>query len=135
MQHVLAHAASSSISPCSDAVHRDQLLLLLPQLNPSMSPQHFDQLMDQMFAGFKVGGDMGIMTCIQVLVLHVFVAAALKVEFILTTMMMVVVMVTIMALLLLLMMMMAMLLLTAIMTIIITSKPEHDHALNEIYRC
>jgi hypothetical protein len=47
-------------------VHRDELLQLLPQLNPSMTIQHFNQLMDQMFAGFKAGGDMGIMTSSQV---------------------------------------------------------------------
>ncbi len=41
----------------------------MPQLNPSMSVAHFNQLMDQMFAGFKVGGDMGIMTSTQVMLL------------------------------------------------------------------
>jgi hypothetical protein len=47
-------------------VHRDDLLQLLPQLNPSMTAQHFNQLMDQMFSGFKAGGDMGLMNCTQV---------------------------------------------------------------------
>ena len=50
-------------------MHREQLLQLLPQLNPCMTAQHFNQLMDQMFAGFKAGGDMGVMTCSQVLLL------------------------------------------------------------------
>jgi hypothetical protein len=49
-----------------DAVPRDALLQLLPQLNPSMTPEHFNRMLDQMFAGLKVGGDAGVMTCIQV---------------------------------------------------------------------
>lgn len=67
--HVSHRPAPVSLSRLarSDAVHRNQLLEILPQLNPIMSKQHFDQLMDQMFAGFKVGGDMGIMTSAQVL--------------------------------------------------------------------
>jgi hypothetical protein len=47
-------------------VHRDELLQLLPQLSPIMTTQHFNQLMDSMFAGFKTGGDMGLMTSSQV---------------------------------------------------------------------
>ena len=50
----------------SDAVHREDLLQLLPQINPSVTTQHFNQLMDQMFSGFKVGGDMEVMTSSQV---------------------------------------------------------------------
>ena len=48
-----------------DAVPRDDLLQLLPQLNPLMTTDHFNCLLDQMFAGLKVGGDTGVMTCIQ----------------------------------------------------------------------
>ncbi len=71
----LPACASPSPPPRSDAVHREQLLQLLPQLNPCMTAQHFDQLMDQMFAGFKAGGDMGVMTCSQVLLLLLTIIA------------------------------------------------------------
>ena len=47
-------------------MHRDELLQLLPQLNPSITAQHYNRLMDQMFSGFKAGGDMGVMNCTQV---------------------------------------------------------------------
>jgi hypothetical protein len=49
-----------------DAVHRNELLQLLPQLNPSITTQHFNTLMDEMFAEFEVGGATGVMTCNQV---------------------------------------------------------------------
>ena len=44
---------------------RHDLLQLLPHLNPLMTTDHFNRLLDQMFAGLKVGGDTGVMTCIQ----------------------------------------------------------------------